>query len=244
MRKVNQEFAERRPRSLAGQPLHRLAGVAPARHGLPSRGRSCLHEVAGVGAQEPQHRPGQLDRAAPRHHPLRQAVGDSRGRRGRGAGTPGYVEPYPAFYAKIAELATTLREGLLDYGLIDSDSANKLETMICLAETLGSIAQKELTGEELTAEETHDHRRVRAATWRAWSSSALGAQGLTLSPAAEKSPLVADVHTATTHPRALEEATGYPLFLYAAFELDGELQLFVGASYSYYEFTGSAGRSD
>jgi len=26
------------------------------------------------------------------------------------------------------------------------------------------------------------------------------------------------------------------LYLYAAFELDGALQLFVGASYSYYEF--------
>ena len=44
--------------------------------------------------------------------------------------SPGYVEPYPAFYAKIAELATTLREGLDDYDLIDSESADKLETMI------------------------------------------------------------------------------------------------------------------
>ena len=44
--------------------------------------------------------------------------------------SPGYVEPYPAFYDKIAELATTLREGLMRYGLIDSESANKLEMMI------------------------------------------------------------------------------------------------------------------
>jgi hypothetical protein len=50
------------------------------------------------------------------------------------------------------------------------------------------------------------------------------------------------VHTDyTSSPnRALEEATGYPLFLYAAFERDGQLQLFAGASYSYYEFTASA----
>ena len=31
--------------------------------------------------------------------------------------TPGYVEPYPAFYAKIAELATTLRQSMVDYEL-------------------------------------------------------------------------------------------------------------------------------
>ena len=49
---------------------------------------------------------------------------------------------------------------------------------------------------------------------------------------------MADVHSDYNSARqALEEATGYPLFLYAAFELDGKLQLFVGASYAYYEFT-------
>jgi hypothetical protein len=55
----------------------------------------------------------------------------------------------------------------------------------------------------------------------------------------QRSPLVADVHSdyVTSPARALEEATGYPLRLYAAFEVDGVLQLFVGASYSYYEFT-------
>ena len=152
--------------------------------------------------------------------------------------SPGYVEPYPAFYAKIAELATTLRQGLLEYDLVDPESADKLETMIWLAETLASISEKELAGEELTAEELtliqeYGHYLE---TLEQFSTSE---EGLTLSPSPEKSPLVADVHGDYTSdpPRALEEATGYPLVLYAAFELDEKLQLFAGASYAYYEFT-------
>ncbi len=150
--------------------------------------------------------------------------------------SPGYVEPYPAFYAKIGELATTLREGLLEYDLIDSEAANKLEMMIWLTSTLGSVAEKELAGEELTVEETttiaeYGHYLEMLEQFDDEE------EGRTLSPAAEKSPLVADVHTSYNSELALEEATGYPLTLYAAIELDGELQLFVGASYSYYEFT-------
>ncbi|MGB9881001.1 MAG: DUF3160 domain-containing protein, partial [Anaerolineae bacterium] len=62
-------------------------------------------------------------------------------------------------------------------------------------------------------------------------------EGRTLSLVPEKSPLVADVHSSYNTKRALEEATGYPLILYAAIEQNGKVWLFVGASYSYYEFT-------
>lgn len=147
----------------------------------------------------------------------------------------GYVEPYPAFYAKIAGLATTLRKGLVDYGLIDPESTNKLETMIGLAKTLQSISEKELTGDELTLDErtTIAEYGHYLETIEQFSDSE---EGRTLSPSPEKSPLVADVHTSYNTGTALEEATGYPLVLYAAFKLDGKLQLFAGASYSYYEF--------
>lgn len=149
----------------------------------------------------------------------------------------GYVEPYPAFYSKIAELAGAMRQGMADYGLADSEATNKLDSMVELAETLASIAQKQLAGEELSTDETDIIR---------WYGSYLESlehfddttdQGMTLSPAAERSPLVADVHTSYNTGLALEEATGYPLVLYAAFEVNGQLQLFCGASYAYYEFT-------
>lgn len=150
--------------------------------------------------------------------------------------TAGYVEPYPAFYSKIGELATTLKQGMEDYGLVDQEALNKLDTMIDLAQTLASIAQKELGGQQLTADETS------AITWYGSALEGLedwgtDSQGMMLSPVPEKCPLVADVHTSYNKGEALEEATGYPLMLYAAFELNGRLQLFCGASYAYYEFT-------
>ncbi len=168
------------------------------------------------------------------------------------------MEPYPAFYAKIAELATTLREGLLDYELVDSEAANKLETMIAgreaapertsktagasqhtvrKGETLASIAGKELSGEELAAEETATITEYGHYLEMLEQFDDESEEGRTLSPSAERSPLVADVHSSYNSHTALEEGTGYPLALYAAFEVNGTLQLFVGASYAYYEFT-------
>ena len=149
----------------------------------------------------------------------------------------GYVEPYPAFYAKIAELASTLRDGLTKYNLSDSEAKNKLDAMIELAQTLASIAQKELSGGQLTEEE------IAAIAGYGTNLESLelfndsSDQGTTLSPSPEKSPLVADVHTSFMQDGgALEEGTGYPLVLYAAFVRDGKLQVFCGASYAYYEF--------
>jgi hypothetical protein len=152
--------------------------------------------------------------------------------------SPGYVEPYPAFYAKIAELATAMRAGLDEYGLIDADSAEKLDDMTWIAETLAAISEKELAGEQLTSDEI---ALIESYGTELEYLEQFGTteDGLTLSPGAERSPVVADVHSdfVSSPAQALEEATGYPLFLYAAFEVDGRLQLFVGASYSYYEFT-------
>jgi hypothetical protein len=151
---------------------------------------------------------------------------------------PGYVEPYPAFYAKIAELATTLADGLATYELADAETAEKLETMIWMAETLQAIAEKELAGEALNLED-YEFIELYGQYLEGLEHFDSTREGETLSPGAEKSPVVADVHTNynADPPQALEEATGYPLVLYTAFELDGQLQLFAGASYAYYEFT-------
>jgi hypothetical protein len=149
---------------------------------------------------------------------------------------PGYVEPYPEFYAGMGHLAATLKKSLVDYGLIDSESANKLDLMTSLAETLRSISEKELRGEPLTNEEssTISYYGHYLETLEQFSDSE---EGRTLSPTPEKSPLAADVHTSYNSNSVLEEATGYPLLLYAAFKVNGTLQLFAGASYSYYEFS-------
>lgn len=148
----------------------------------------------------------------------------------------GYVEPYPAFYSKIAELGTTLRDGLALYGLGDTEIANKLETMIGLAETLSTIAHKELAGDDLTSEERYTILEY-GHYLELLEQFTDDEEGRTLSPAAEKSALVADVHTSANTQQALEEATGYPLTLYAAIEVEGRLQVLAGAAYSYYEFS-------
>lgn len=149
---------------------------------------------------------------------------------------PGYVEPYPEFYAGMGHLASTLKKTLVAYGLIDSESANKLDLMTSLADTLRSISEKELSGVALTNEEsaTISYYGHYLETLEQFADSE---EGRTLSPTSEKSPLVADVHTSYNSDSVLEEATGYPLLLYAAFKLNGRLQIFAGASYSYYEFT-------
>lgn len=153
----------------------------------------------------------------------------------------GYVEPYPAFFAQMGELASTLHSQLVKYGLLDSVFASKLETIIWLAEILKSAAQKELAGTPLTTEEEtaiaeYGHYLEYLGQFEDSALEGTG-EGRTLSLVPEKSPLVADVHSSYNTSRALEEATGYPLTLYAAIEREGKVWLFAGASYSYYEFT-------
>ncbi len=160
------------------------------------------------------------------------------GEGGEEPASPGYVEPYPDFYDKIAELAASLKEGLATYQLLDTDSGDKLDRMISLSKSLATIARKQLDGSALSEEEI-SLIQTYGGELESLEKFGSDAQGLTLSPSPEKSPVVADVHTdyVSSPAQVLEEATGYPLYLYVAFELDGVLQLFVGASYSYYEFT-------
>ena len=157
--------------------------------------------------------------------------------------SPGYVEPYPTFYTKIATLADSMKQVLTTYNLLDSDSADKLDRMMTLSESLATISQKELAGTTLSSDDV-SLIETYGQELEGLEQFGTDSQGLTVSPVPDKSPVVADVHTdyVSDPAQVLEEATGYPLFLYAAFERDGALQLFVGASYSYYEFTAPVDR--
>jgi hypothetical protein len=150
----------------------------------------------------------------------------------------GYVEPYPKFYTKIGELATTIKQAMDTYNLTDSEATNKLQTMIDLSGMLATISQKELSGQALTADEINQIT-FYGGTLEDLETWGTTQDGMTLSPAAEKSPVVADVHSSYISGKALEEGTGYPVMLYVAFKLDGKLQILCGASYAYYEFTSS-----
>jgi hypothetical protein len=49
--------------------------------------------------------------------------------------------------------------------------------------------------------------------------------------------LVADVHTDVNSGLVLEEAVGWPMFIYVAVPIDGAIMLARGGVFSYYEFT-------
>ncbi|MCL5735125.1 MAG: DUF3160 domain-containing protein [Actinobacteria bacterium] len=148
--------------------------------------------------------------------------------------TAGYVEPYPAFYDHMGRLATTTKEGLSAYGLLGQDLSDKLQAMADLCFRLKGIADKELSGQALNQEEQNTILYIGSELEHLELFS--DTEGRTLSPADEKSPVVADVHTNLNARTALEEGTGYPQVLYTVMELDGKQLVLVGASYSYYEF--------
>jgi hypothetical protein len=147
----------------------------------------------------------------------------------------GYVEPYPAFYRGLGNLAKATRDGLATLGLLDADIQPKLDNMVDLCGTLAAIADKELAGQALT--ETERAEIFAFGGRLEYLSMFQDETGRTTSPADEKSPVIADVHTDLAFTmQALEEATGYPLALYAVVPIDGEPRLVVGACYDYYEF--------
>jgi hypothetical protein len=150
--------------------------------------------------------------------------------------TVGHVEPYPDFYRGLGGLAKATRDGSTGLSLLDLDTRAKLDAMVELCTGLAAIADKELAGQVLTENE-------RALIYGFGGSLEylgmfVAEDGRRTTPADEKSPVVADVHTDLAFTKqALEEATGYPLALYAVLPIEGRPQPLVGACYDHYEFT-------
>jgi hypothetical protein len=65
----------------------------------------------------------------------------------------GYVEPVPAFYARLAALSRMTLDGLGSRGLLNDLDSASLQTLASMCDTLQRIAEKELRGEMPTEEE-------------------------------------------------------------------------------------------
>jgi hypothetical protein len=65
----------------------------------------------------------------------------------------GYVEPVPAFYARLAALTSMTIEGLQSRGLLSEGDLASLQRLAELVRDLQSMAEKELRGEALSEEE-------------------------------------------------------------------------------------------
>jgi hypothetical protein len=140
---------------------------------------------------------------------------------------PGYVEPVPEFFARMASLCRMLQRGLTSRNLLDDEIALKLQFFLDLILDLQTIAEKQLSRTTITEEEWDLLRYIGRSL-----SSIEGIDG-----EGGRAALVADVHTDTITSTVLEEATGNPMIIYVAVpNEEGEPFLARGAMYSHYEF--------
>jgi hypothetical protein len=165
----------------------------------------------------------------------------------------GYVEPVPHFYARLAALTDMTREGLNSRGLLNEQDADSLQRLGDLARDLQTIAEKELRGEPLTAEEYEiirfyggeiEHLTMAAADTPGDEEPG-GQKMLSEKPQAA---VIADVATdpdpegdGSANPVVLEVAVGRIDELHAVVPIvedDGSITLQVakGGVFSYYEF--------
>lgn len=149
--------------------------------------------------------------------------------------TRGYVEPLPSVYKQIKELITTLREILDSKGLLLDECKNKLLRFEDIVGSLVTISEKELKGQTLTEDE---YRMIWdiGQTLKNITRFSHGLMEKITSGTDEEMACVADVHTDVNSKQVLEEAVGYPYYIYIICKIDGKDFLTVGGVFSYYEF--------
>ena len=164
----------------------------------------------------------------------------------------GYVEPVPAFYARLLALTTMTRTGLEARGLLSDLDRASLERLETLVASMQRMAEKELRGEPLTEEE---YELIRYYGGELEHLTMAAADSDTDDPFAPRfmdeepqAAVVADVATDPDHNAdgvtglaVLEEAVGRinQIFVVVPIvEADGTtyLQVAKGGTFSYYEF--------
>ena len=163
-----------------------------------------------------------------------------------------YVEPVPHFYARLAALTSMTREGLGDRGLLseqDEDSLLRLEELVT---ALQMMAEKQLRGEPLTAEENDRLRfyggELEHLTMAAADSDEDDPFAMPVLDEEPQAAVIADVATApdpgrtgVPEPVVLEVGVGRINEIYVVVPVVAEdgtvsLQLAKGGVFSYYEF--------
>ena len=141
---------------------------------------------------------------------------------------PGYVEPNPLLYSRLANLVEATKEGLKALGLLDDDIAGKLSSFSKLLRKLAEISVKELKGEELSEE---DKSTIKGYGYL------LESLLTTAKPRAKDPRIIADVFTEPNANVVLEVGTGYFDVIVVVYKTsDGRLLASTGLVMSYYEF--------
>lgn len=153
----------------------------------------------------------------------------------------GYVEPVPLLYARVAALTQMTIAGLDSRGLLSDDDRRALAAMADLATHLQKIAEAELSGEALPAEEYEFIRfygaNIEALTFAADDESVYGGPGgFPAGGEPLQAAVVADVATNAGGGEVLEEAVGRVFEIYVVAPVAGRLVLTKGGVFSHYEF--------
>jgi len=151
----------------------------------------------------------------------------------------GYVEPNPEAYARLLALARMTRAGLEERDLLTDHIAFLLSELDDMLTFLQSIAERELSGGEITADEYERLKFYGGWLERMTLAAADPAEGEGYSrefTEDEQAALVADVAT-DPNGQVLEEAIGriYEIFIVTPDGVGG-LQIARGGVFSYYEF--------
>ena len=154
----------------------------------------------------------------------------------------GYVEPYPAFFARVAFLVDELARRLAKASLSAKRLESFLSTFSSRVRQLQRLAEKELAAKPFDAEE----KKLLEDTIHVTVSGGCGRPSnvytgwyptLFYSGVPDSwEPTIADVHTDVSSGQALDVGVGDVDFLVVAIDNRGDRAAYVGPVYSYYEF--------
>lgn len=153
----------------------------------------------------------------------------------------GYVEPVPELFARVAGLSRMTIEGLAARGLLAEEDRALLEAMERLATRLQTMAEKQLRGEALSAEEYELIRfygaEIEALTFAADDDAFYQGRGGTPAGGEDlQAAVVADIATNVAENIVLENAVGRVFEIYVVALIEGRLVLTKGGVFSHYEF--------
>ncbi len=148
---------------------------------------------------------------------------------------PGYVEPNIKGFTRLITVLNMTENGLSERGLLPDVLKDKIEFLKSLTENALAISKKELTGESLSKNEMMYLATFPDAVGNLFSFPKDFMA--TLGGSDEKVPLVADIHTDPNAGEVLEEGVGYVNTIYVVAPFNGNLYIFTGPVFSYYEFT-------
>jgi hypothetical protein len=150
-------------------------------------------------------------------------------------GPKGYIEPNPVFFRRLGQCVDQMLDRMKRTGFITDEYLDKFTTFRELARKAEAIAQKEISGAPITAE---DYEWI-ASLAREFDRPLLLPRGVDeiKDPSELQMALIADVATDAVDGRVLEVATGTPQRVTVVVkDAYGGTRFALGYVYSWYEF--------